>query len=91
MINAVAGLCFGLLGAGWLERLLMPVAWGFVACAYHHVFSERNRHLFLEESRRRGQRRRTARLTYYWLTYRRAFLISVTFSFLAGALRSLAG
>ena len=78
MINALAGLLFGMLSGEWLVRLALPFGWGFVACMYHSLFSAKERQLFVEENRRRGRRSRTSRRIYYWMKYRRASLISLT-------------
>ena len=80
MINALAGLLFGMLSGDWVVRFALPIGWGFVACAYHRVNSTSERQLYVEEDRRRGRRSRASLRTYYWLKYRRAFLISLVFS-----------
>lgn len=90
-LSAVAGLLTGLLAPDWATRLLVPLLWGGLSCAYHRRFSTMERRLFEEKQHREGRSRRGARVAFYGIKYRRAASIALVSAVIGGAARQLAG
>ncbi len=84
MLNALAGAFIGWLAFGWIDRVLLALGWGVVACLYHALFSEDERRLFVEGQHRSGRRTGHALALFYLKKYRRAALIALVAAVASG-------
>jgi hypothetical protein len=89
LLNAIAGIAFGVLNETWVAWVTIPFIWGILYCIYIAIVGQRQRDDFVAKARGKRILGIPPQLTFYLVEYGKALIISLIFSAIAGSIKDL--
>jgi len=87
LLNAIAGIAFGILNETWTARLTIPFIWGILFCIYIAIVGRIQRDNFIAKRKRiLGM---PPQIAFYLWEYGKAAFISLAFAAIAGLIKGL--